>query len=153
MARRLAGQKEALTELGMATMRVVTTSLIAERAIKTLIAQAIPEKKPSNFTKGTDGHDLNLLFSQILDPADQAAVQHQLRTLPTFWSKYAETSSVENVLSVASTNFVDWRYAMEPSGADGGVPKPLLKVAVALTLVGIDRLIRWQRYHQIVPPT
>lgn len=36
---RLAGSKQAFTELGIATMCVVITSLIAERAIKTLIAQ------------------------------------------------------------------------------------------------------------------
>ena len=125
-------------------MCVVTTSLIAERAIKTLIAQVSPKGKPWSHKNGGDGHDLTGLFRQRINPLDQAAVQHRFEALPSFWSQYAETSSVEDILEVASSNFLDWRYAMEPGGASGGVPKPLLKVSVAFTLVGIERLSRWQ---------
>ena len=153
LRRRLAGSNEALTELGVATMCVVATGFIAERAIKTLMAQANPEKKPWSPKRGGGGHDLSSLFRDGLHPVDQAAVQHRLKALPSFWSDYAETSSVEDILEIASDNFVDWRYAMEPSGASGGVPKPLLKVAVALTLVGIERLIQWQVSNQITPAT
>ena len=46
LSHRLAGFKETLTELGIAAMCVVTTGLIAERAIKTLIAQTKPLEKP-----------------------------------------------------------------------------------------------------------
>ena len=66
LRRRLAGSNETLTELGMATMCVVTTSLIAERAIKTLIAQVSPKEKPWSRKNGGDGHDLTGLFRQRL---------------------------------------------------------------------------------------
>ncbi len=153
LRRRLAGSNEALTELGVGTMCVVTTSLIAERAIKTLVAQANAKKKPWSRKNRGGGHDLTGLFREGLNLVDQAAVQHRLETLPRFWSEYAETSSVEDILEIASDNFVDWRYAMEPGGASGGVPKPLMKVAVALTLVGIERLTQWQVSNRITPAT
>ena len=143
---RLAGNKEALTELGIATTCVVTTSLIAEKAIKTLVAQTKPQEKPwsPKLLPGVKGHDLSALFKQRLNPMDQNAVQRQLETLPDFWNHYSETRSVEEILDIASDNFVDWRFAAESGGAPGGVPKPLLKVAVAFTLEGINRLTQWQ---------
>ena len=153
LRRRLAGSNEALTELGMATMCVVATSLIAERAIKTLIAQVSPKEKPWSRKNGGDGHDLTGLFRQGLNSVDQAAVQDRLEALPSFWGQYAETSSVEDILEIASSSFLDWRYAMEPGGASGGVPKPLLKVSVALTLVGIERMSQWQVSQRAGPAT
>ena len=149
---RLAGFGEITTELGIATISVVTTSFIAERAIKTLIAQTKPHEKPWSRSDAIDGHNLSGLFCQRLDAVDREAVQHQLQTLPVFWKHYADTSTVEEILEIASSNFVDWRYAMEPKGATGGVPKPLLKVAVAFTLVGIDRLNQWQAVNHISAP-
>ena len=44
--RRLAGHGESLTELGVATMCIVATSMIVERSIKTLVAQTRPDAKP-----------------------------------------------------------------------------------------------------------
>lgn len=149
---RLAGFKETLTELGIVTVGIVTTSLIAERAIKTLIAQTKPLEKPWSRKDAIDGHNLSGLFSKRLNGEDQAAVQHQLETLPMFWKYYADTSTVDGILKIASDNFVDWRYAMEPKGVTGGVPKPLLKVAVAITLVGIHRLTQWQSANQLAAP-
>ena len=52
---RIAGNNEALTEVGIATTCVVTTSLVAERAIKTLIAQAKPQEKPWGAKTGERG--------------------------------------------------------------------------------------------------
>ena len=152
LAHRLGGSKEALAELGIATMCVVTTSLIAERAIKTLVAQTNPKERPWSRKQKGDGHSLNELFRQRLACVDQEAVQYQLETLPSFWDHYAETGTVEAILDIASDNFVDWRYAMEPGGASGGIPRPLLKVAVALTLVGINRLSQWQTSSQLSVP-
>ena len=150
---RLVNRREALTELGIATTCVVTTSFIVERSIKTLIAQTNPKEKPWSRKDAIDGHDLNGLFRRRLDPVDQAAVQHQLETLPSFWNHYAETNTVEGILDIASNSFLDWRYAMEPREVKGGVPKSLLKVAVSVTLVGIDRLNQWQVSNQISAPT
>ena len=143
---RLAGNEEVLTELGIATTCMVTTSLIAEKAIKTLVAQTKHREKPwsAKLLPGLKGHDLAALFSQRLNAADQDAVRRQLETLPPFWNHYAETRSLEEILDIASNNFDDWRYAVESGGATGGVPKPLLKVSVAFTLVGINRLTQWQ---------
>ncbi len=130
---RIAGEKEALTELGIATTCVVVTSFITERAIKTLIALTKPQTKPPQV------HKLSDLFRRLCS-VNQDKIQHQLEALPDYWSHYAETETVERILSIANDNFVDWRYVMEPNGATGGTPKPLLKVAVAVTLVGIRRL-------------
>ena len=145
--RRLSGAGEALFELGIASTCVVITSIIAEKAIKTLAAQTKPEERPWGGKKrgGGDGHNLSGLFRQRLDDTDRAAVRHRLENLPDFWSQYARTDTVEEILDTASDNFVNWRYAMETAReVTGGIPKPLLKVAVALTLVGVDRLNQWQ---------
>ena len=131
-------------ELGTAAACVVATSLIAERSIKTLIAQVAPNEKPWSGVPPSNRHNLIWLFQQKLDSQVQADVENQLETLPKFWLDYAETSSVADILTISKTNFEDWRYAMEPSGATGGVPKPLLKVSVALTLVGVSHLTQWQ---------
>ena len=146
LEQRLADNEEMLTELGLATTCVVTTSLIAEKAIKTLVAQTKHREKPwsPRLLPGLKGHDLAALFRQRLNPTDQDAVQHQLETLPAFWNHYAETRSLEEILDIASNNFDDWRYAMEGGSPTGGIPKPLLKVSVAFTLVGINRLTQWQ---------
>ena len=136
--------KESLFELGTATACVVATSLIAERAIKTLIAQVAPNERPWSGVPRSDRHSLIWLFQQKLDSRVQAEVEDQLKTLPKFWLDYAEASSVAEILGISNANFEDWRYAMEPSGATGGVPRPLLKVSVALTLVGVSHLAQWQ---------
>ena len=152
LSHRLAGFKETLTEFGIATTCVVTTGLIAERAIKTLIAQTKPLEKPWSRKDAIDGHNLRGLFRERLNAEDRMAVQHQLETLPMFWKHYADTSTAADILSIASDNFVDWRYAMEPKGVTGGVPKPLLKVAVAITLVGIHRVTQWQAANHVSAP-
>ena len=138
MARRLTGHGEPLTELGVATMCVVATSMIVERSIKTLIAQTQPNVKPPW------KHQLATLFKDHLDPAYQSLAQYHLETLPAFWADYAETSSVLDIVEIASDNFVTWRYTAEPEGAGNGIPKPLLKVGVALTLTGVDLHRQWQ---------
>ena len=143
MEQRIKTGKESLFELGTATACVVATSLIAERAIKTLIAQVAPNQQPWSGVTRSNRHSLIWLFEQKLDSQVQAEVECQLWTLPEFWIDYAETNSVAKILRLSSTNFEDWRYAME-KGATGGVPKPLLKVAVALTLVGVSHLTEWQ---------
>ena len=79
-------------------------------------------------------------------------MQHQWETLPVVWKHDADTSTVDRILEIASDNFVDWRYTMEPKGVTGAVPKPLLKVAVAITLVAIHRLTQWQVANQVSAP-
>ena len=143
---RLAGIKETTKELGIATTCVVVTSLVAEKAIKTLIAQTNPQERPRR------SHKLSELFREELDPAEQDAVQRQYEALPSFWDHYVESFAVEDVLGIVSDNFEDWRYATEPGGAQGGLPKPLLKVAVAVTLVGFKRLTQWQVANGIYAP-
>ena len=152
LSHRLAGYKERWMELGIATICCVTTGLIAERAIKTLIAQTKPLEKPWSRKDAIDGHNLSGLFRERLNAEDQTAVQHQLETLPVFWKNYADTDTADNILKIAGDSFVDWRYAMEPQGATGGAPKPLLKVAVAITLVGVHRLTQWQAANRVSPP-
>lgn len=143
---RVGGHKEATTELGIATACVVMTSLIAERAIKTLIAQTRPQDSPPR------GHSLSELFGRHLPHAIQDEVQRTFESLPSFWPHYLETSTVQGVLRTTTSNFVDWRYTMEPKSVTGGLPMPLLKVAVAVTLAAIDRLTEWQRANNIAAP-
>lgn len=143
---RLAGIRKTTKELGIATTCVVVTSLVAEKAIKTLIAQTKPQQKLRQT------HRLSELFLEELDLAEQDAVQRRYETLPSFWDHYVESFTVEGVLDIVSDNFVDWRYATEPGGAQGGLPKPLLKVAVAVTLVGFERLTQWQIANGIYAP-
>lgn len=147
LSQRQKDQQEATTELGVATTCVVVTGLIAERAIKTLIAQTSPQGAPPH------SHKLSELFRENLAVNEQDAVQRELEALPTFWDGYAETATASAILDVSSTGFVDWRYAMEPTGATGGLPKPLLTVAVAVTLVGMDRLSQWQQANGISAST
>ena len=49
-----------------------------------------------------------------------------------------------DIVEIASDNFVRWRYVAEAEGANNGIPKPLLKVGVALTLAGVNLLSEWQ---------
>ena len=143
---RLADNGEQATELGIATSAIVVTSLITERAIKTLIAQTKPHEPVPH------SHELSTLFREDLDTTAQDAVQRRLETLPRLWDDYAGTSTTASVLEISNKNFVDWRYAMEPKEVTGGMPKPLLTVAVAATLVGIDRLSEWQATNGITAP-
>lgn len=131
---------EAWTELGLVTACIMLAGHIAEVALKTLIAQAEPDDEPP---KGPDGHNLSSLFNR-LDPSTQEKIQRRLETMPDYWKQFAETGSAKEVLDIARDNFIDWRYAMEPTGANRGIPKPLLKVAVAITLVGVHDLMQWQ---------
>ena len=146
MGQRLAGDGEQTAELGIATTTVVLTSLIAERALKTLIAQTKPHAPVPH------SHELSALFGNGLDATEQDAVQRRLETLPRFWDNYAASSTAASVLDIASNNFVDWRYTMEPRKVTGGMPKPLLAAAIAVTLVGIERLTQWQAANGIAAP-
>ena len=144
-SQRLADQREPITKLGVATTCVVVTALIAEKALKTIIAQTKPQGAPPH------SHKLSELFHKNLDVNEQEAVQRELESLPAFWGGYAETATALAILDTASTSFVEWRYAME-RGATGGMPKPLLTVAVAVTLVGMARLSEWQQANGICAP-
>ncbi|MXZ01836.1 hypothetical protein F4Y93_14780 [Candidatus Poribacteria bacterium] len=144
MEHRIAYSREVTTELGTATGCVVLAGHIAEVALKTLIAQTQPDKAPPI------GHDLKRLFNK-LEPSSRSEVERRLETLPDYWDQFAESESAEKVFGIARSSFVDWRYVMEPGGAHKGVPKPLLKVAVAVTLLGVNRLDQWQKLPAASP--
>ena len=59
---RLAANEEHLHELGTATVAVMVTAVIAERGLKSLIAQTQPTVKPPT---GRNGHKLDYLFGQL----------------------------------------------------------------------------------------
>ena len=134
---RLAGNKEHTNELGIVTAAIMLTSVIAERAIKTLIAQTQPNIEPKHI------HKLITLFKK-LDPSVQQEVQSQFETLPAVWQQYSDDTSIEKVLQIADASFVDWRYTMEPKATTGGIPKPVLKAAVAFKMVCWAHLQAWQ---------
>ena len=143
---RLSGKPTSSQELGFATTCIVVTSLVTERALKTLIAQSKPDDDVPR------SHNLSDLFHKSLRRTEQESVQRRLEALPRLWRDFTETSTAAHLLGMASNNFVDWRYAMEPGGATGGIPKPLLAVAISVTLVGIDLLSSWQNANGISSP-
>lgn len=139
MEHRLQTGKWLTEELGTATICITAISAIAERAIKTLIAQTQPDAPERS-------HKLADLFNE-LDSATKSAVRMEFDALPRLWEdEYLSSSdTVDSLLRTANTNFVDWRYTMEPEATGGGMPKPLLAVCAATTVVGIKMLREWQR--------
>ena len=133
---RLAGNKEHPYELGIATTAVILTSIVAERAIKSLIAQTQPGVKPWQLPglKPREHHELSKLFGK-LQPEQQRECQTQFQQLPTFWLEDWDGDEIEDVFGIANSSFVDWRYTMEPKATTGGIPKGVLKAAVAVKLV------------------
>lgn len=142
---RVAGNKEHPNELGTATAAVVLTSIAAERAIKSLIAQTQPNVKPWQLPglKSREHHELSKLFGK-LQPEQQRECQTQFQQLPTFWLEYWEGDEIEEVFRIANSSFVDWRYTMEPKATTGGIPKGVLKAGVAVKLVCWRHLRSWQ---------
>ncbi|MYL10231.1 MAG: hypothetical protein F4015_12365 [Acidimicrobiia bacterium] len=126
-------------EIGTVTICITSISAVAERAIKTLAAQTQP-------TAPKRTHKLAVLFNG-LDAATKSAVREEFGALPRLWQdEYLSNSdTVDGILETANTNFVDWRYTMEPKATEGGIPKPLLAVCAATTLVGIRMLREWQK--------
>ena len=143
---RLSGEPESNCELGSVAACIVVTSYAAETALKTIVAQT----KPNDEVPRT--HDLSELFHKHIPRQEQESIQHRLEALPNPWRDVVGSSTASNLLDIARTNFVDWRYVMEPKRAQDGIPKPLLAVAIAVTLVGTDLLGSWQTTNRISPP-
>lgn len=150
LAYRLAGNGEHIYERGMVTMCIIQTAIIAERAIKTLIAQTQPTTNPKRT------HKLNELYKQ-LSVSVQQQVQMQYDALPEIWARYTvETvgkdteGSIEAILTQASDNFIDWRYTMERNSTTNGIPKLLLKASVAIKFVCWRHLQAHQEGKEII---
>ncbi|MXZ84872.1 MAG: hypothetical protein F4Z02_04360 [Acidimicrobiia bacterium] len=143
MEQRLQTGTEPTEELGTATICITSISAASERAIKTLTAQTRPNAPDHT-------HKLVLLFNE-LDDATKNAVREQFAALPKLWEdEYLKSSdTVDGLLETANTNFVDWRYTMESKTTGCGIPKPLLAVCAATTLVGIQMLRQWQRDNNL----
>lgn len=150
LAYRLSGNSEHLYERGMVTTCIIQTAIIAERSIKTLIAQTQPKTNPKRT------HKLIVLYKNLSIPVQQQ-VQTQYETLPESWAQYAvekvgETieDSVEAIMNLASDNFIDWRYTMERSRTTNGIPKLLLKASVAIKFVCWRHLQACQEGRELV---
>ena len=129
-------------EIGIATSLIIQTSLIAERSLKTLLAQT------NSTWNGANEHDLSKLFRKLSDD-DQQRIQLQFNH-PCFeanWLRLHEEKGdkVKDLLEIAKNNFRDWRYWMEGRPTGGGIPGPLLKVCAAAVLVCIWHLLVEQR--------
>ena len=156
LAYRLSGNGEHIYERGMVTLCIIQTAIIAERAVKTLIAQTQPHANPKR-THGTHGtHKLIQLYKALSTPVQQH-VQMQYEALPESWARYAVEnigeeieSSVEAVMSQASDNFTDWRYTMERDRTTNGIPKLLLKASVAIKFVCWRHLQASQEGRELV---
>ena len=146
---RVTENKEHVYELGTATTAIILTSIIAERAIKSLIAQTQPNVKPWQLPglKPREHHELSKLFGK-LRPEQQQECQMQFQGLPASWLEYWEGDDIEDVFRIANSSFVDWRYTMEPKATTGGIPKGVLKAGVAVKKVLLDTLIRVAKQHR-----
>ena len=142
---RVEGNKEHPLELGTATSAVVLTSMAAERAIKTLIAQTQPGVKPWQLPglRSREHHELTKLFGK-LRLEHQLECQTQFEQLPDFWLKYWDGDDIKEVFRIANSSFVDWRYTMEPKVTTGGIPKGILKATFAIKAVCWRHLHAWQ---------
>lgn len=147
---RLSGNREHIYERGMVTMCIIQTAIIAERAIKTLIAQTQPKANPKRTHKLID------LYKE-LSMSVQQQVQTQYEALPEIWARYTvenagekTVASVEAILNQASGNFIDWRYTMERNYTTNGIPKLLLKASVAIKFVCWRHLQAYQEGREIV---
>ena len=134
---RIAMNKEHPNELGCATVAVMVTAIVAERALKSLIAQTQPNVAPPK------KHRLCTLFGQLSSLVQQE-LQTQFKTLPSVWQEYWEGDCIEKVFHIADNAFVDWRYTMEPKAVTGGIPKGVLKATVAVRMVCLAHLQVWQ---------
>ena len=150
LAYRLSGNGEHIYERGMVTPCIIQTAIIAERAMKTLIAQTQPHANPKRT------HKLIQLY-KALSTSVQQQVQMQYEALPESWARYAVEnvgkhieSSVEAVMNQASDNFTDWRYTMERYSTTNGIPKLLLKASVAIKFVCWRHLQAWQEGKELV---
>ena len=156
LAYRLSGNGEHIYERGMVTLCIIQTAIIAERAVKTLIAQTQPHANPKR-THGKHGtHKLIQLYKALSTPVQQH-VQMQYEALPESWARYAVEnvgeeieSSVEAVMNHASDNFTDWRYTMERDRTTNGIPKLLLKASVAIKFVCWRHLQASQEGRELV---
>ena len=144
LAYRLSGNGEHIYERGMVTMCIIQTAIIAERAVKTLIAQTQPHTNPKRTHKLID-------LYKILGPSVRQQVQAQYEELPESWARYAVEnvgeeieSDVEAIMNQASDNFTDWRYTMERGLTTNGIPKLSLKASVAIKFVCWRHLQAWQ---------
>ena len=125
---RLQGLGQRKGELGTATSAIVLSSMVAERALKTLHAHCLPTSAPPRT------HALVEIYDEI-DATTQSEVESQFRNMPNEWDGYDDNATVAAILQIADHNFVDWRYTMEPRSTGGGIPKPLLRVAAAVVMV------------------
>ena len=149
LAQRIEKGDEHAFERGIATSLIIQVSLVAERSIKTLLAQTDPS------WNGVKEHDLIILYRQ-LDYQDRRLIQAQFDH-PNFasnWLKVSDEkqSDVESLIDTAKRNFVDWRYSMERKRTGGGIPGPLLKASAAVNLVCIWHLLRAQQVAPLVFP-
>ena len=146
---RLSGQKEHSYERGIATSLIVHAGLIAERSLKSLVAQTQSQ------WAGTNKHDLWILF-ELLSHQEKVRIKTQFQH-PSFasqWSRFVgpDDTDVENIINTTRHNFVEWRYTMERSRTGNGLPGPLLKVGAAVVLVCIWHLLTGQHGAEVTFP-
>ena len=136
IAQRDAGADNLSEMIGSAQAAVVITSLAAEYALKTLLAQTKPDKKPPKT------HDLLKLFNE-LDSAPKLKAQKYLETLPVIGEQdwIGEQPDIRSILQMGRKNFTDWRYLAEATSVENGVPKPLINVVQALRKVCLDLIL------------
>ena len=144
---RISGKGQHVHELGMAVSAILITSHAAEIALKSLLAQTIPNENSRDFG-GRTGHNLSDLFANLHTEV-KSEVEAQFYEMPKEWENYAGKEygqSAEEVFRIANGTFVDWRYAMQ-DGASGGIPKGVLKAAAAVRIICATKLRLWQVPH------
>ncbi len=134
LEQRIAGF-EHVHELGVVSTAIMVSALVAERALKSLIAQTQPTVQPKKT------HGLANLFAQLEAPV-QEEIRAQYRMMQDWVAHYED---IEEVFSVASKSFEAWRYTMEDRTARGGIPRDVLKAGAAVHAICFRYLRMWQR--------
>ena len=134
LEQRIAGF-EHVHELGVVSVAIMVSALVAERALKSLIAQTQPTVQPEKT------HGLANLFAQL-----EAPVQEEIKAQYQMMQDWvAHHEDIEKVFSVASKSFEAWRYTMEDRTARGGIPRDVLKAGAAVHAICFRYLRMWQR--------
>ena len=121
--------------IGIAICATTVTAYTVEIALKTLFALTKPKETPPH------SHNLLFLYDQ-LEQSVQKELDNTYKTMQPigqpFWRD--TNSSIRQIISTGSDNFVGWRYHPEKKNLDNGIPKALINVAEAVRLVTLNRL-------------
>jgi hypothetical protein len=129
--------------IGIVMSATMVTAYATEIALKTLIAQTKPTRKPPN------SHNLLHLFDQ-LDHDTQDMVQNTYNVMaPIGQPDWRDSSgNLREIILAGCDNFLEWRYLAEKKSASDGIPKALINVTEAARLVTLKLIAEPNRLQR-----